>query len=353
MTRTIAVAGATGIVGRGFLEHLAGRDVRLLALGRRAPAAQANVTHLPVDLTRPDQVAALAERLTDVDQLVYAAVSDDAGNVVSGWSTDAHVDRNRAMLADLLDVLEPAAPRLRDVLVLQGTKAYGTTRGRFRLPARESDPRPPVTNFYWAQEDLLRTRKAAWSWTILRPTAVVGVAEKCAINILGSVAVYATLLKETGSALHFPGTHDHPVWQLVDNHLLGEAIDWCLTRPPHGNEIFNVSNGDATNWESLWPVIAAHFKMPVGPPRPVRLTDVMPARQPLWAEIAQKHGLANPVMADLVSWEVLDGHTRRDHNAYVGTLKIRGHGFNGFRDSIDTVTDKLRLMTAGGLIPRY
>jgi nucleoside-diphosphate-sugar epimerase len=356
--RTVAVAGATGIVGRGYLEYLAGHDVRVLALGRRAPAVRDGVTHLRVDLTRPEEVRALGPALAGVTELVYAAVSDDHGDaddVVGGWSTDGHVDRNLAMLTTLLDVLEEAAPDLRHVLLLQGTKAYGTTLGRFDLPARETDRAPLVTSFYRAQEDHVRTRQAGkgWSWTILRPTAVIGVAEQCQINVLGSVAVYATVLKELGMPLRFPGTSEHVVWQMIDNHLLGEAIEWAVTRTGPGNEIFNVSNGDATNWESVWPVVADFFKMRTGWPRPIRLAELMPRQEGLWRELAGRHGLANPVMGDLTSWDVLDGHVRRDHNAYVGTLKIRGHGFGAFRDSLETIADKLDLMADARLVPRY
>ena len=156
--RKIVVAGARGIVGRGFLEFMAGRDVELVALGRRAPIAQQNVTHVPVDLTRPAEVAALAPALAGASELVYAAVSDD-DDVMAGWGRTGHSDRNRAMFAALLDVLESASDELRHVLVLQGTKAYGTQLGRFTLPARESDPRPLVASFYWPQEDLLRDRQ--------------------------------------------------------------------------------------------------------------------------------------------------------------------------------------------------
>jgi nucleoside-diphosphate-sugar epimerase len=352
--RKIVVAGARGIVGRGFLEFMAGRDVEIVALGRRAPIAQQNVTHVPVDLTRPCEVAALAPALAGASELVYAAVSDD-DDVMAGWGQAGHSDRNRAMLAALLDVLESASDELRQVLVLQGTKAYGTQLGRFTLPARESDPRPLVASFYWPQEDHLRARQVGqdWSWTILRPTAVIGVAERCNINILGSVAVYATVLKQLGQPLRFPGISEHLIWQMIDNHLLGEAIDWCLTRPGGSNEIFNVANGDATNWESLWPVIADFFKMQIGWPRPVSVSSLMRDQQPLWERIAAEHGLANATMSDLVSWQVMDGHMSRNHNSYVGTLKIRGHGFQGFRDSLQTVADKLELMAEARLIPRY
>jgi nucleoside-diphosphate-sugar epimerase len=353
--RTVAVAGASGIVGRGYLEHVADRDMQVLALGRRAPAARPGLRHLSVDLTKIDEVRALAPALTGVTELVYAAVSDDVDDVVGGWATDDHVDRNLAMLASLLEVLEQSAPDLRHVLLLQGTKAYGTTLGRFDLPARETDRAALVTSFYWAQEDLVRARQAGkrWNWTILRPTSVIGVAERCQINVLGSVAVYATVLKELRTPLRFPGTSEHHVWQMVDNHLLGRAIDWALTRSDPGNEIFNVSNGDATNWESVWPVIADFFKMQTGWARPVRLAQLMPRQQGRWREIAARHALRNPVMSELTSWDVLDAHMRRDHNSYVGTLKLRAHGFDGFRDSLETVADKLAMIADSGLIPRY
>jgi nucleoside-diphosphate-sugar epimerase len=356
--RKVAVAGATGIVGRGFCEHLAGpagQDVAIVALGRRAPPPQRNLTHVPVDLTRPEGVRAVAPALAGVTELVYAAVSDDPDDVMAGWETPAHSDRNLAMMSSLLDVVESATDRLRHVLVLQGTKAYGTQLGRFTLPARETDPRPILASFYWGQEDHLRARQADrdWHWTILRPTAVIGVAERCQINLLGSVAVYATLLREAGQPLRFPGTSDHLIWQMIDNHLLGEAIDWCLARPSTTNEIFNVANGDATNWESLWPVIADFFAMPIGWPRPLSVRALMRDQQPRWDRIAATHGLANPTMADLVSWEVMDGHMSRNHNSYVSTLEIRRHGFTGFRDSLDTVARKLDLMAEARLIPRY
>jgi nucleoside-diphosphate-sugar epimerase len=356
--RTVAVAGASGIVGRGYLEHLeqvADGAVRVLALGRRPPAGRAGVEHLPVDLTQPEQVRSLAPALRGVTELVYAAVSDDADDVVGGWATDRHVDRNLAMLATLLDVLEDEAPALRHVLVLQGTKAYGTTLGRFDLPARETDRASLATTFYWAQEDHVRARQhgKSWHWTILRPTAVVGVAERCQINVVGSVAAYATLLRELGMPLRFPGTSEHAVWQMVDNHLVGRAIEWALTRPDPGNDIFNVSNGDATNWESVWSVVADAFRMQVGAARPLRLAEVMPRQAARWREIAARHRLVNAELAELASWDVMDGHMGRDHNSYVSTLKIRAAGFDGFRDSLETFADKLALMADAGLVPRY
>jgi nucleoside-diphosphate-sugar epimerase len=347
--------GATGIVGRGYLEFMATRDVELVALSRRAPAAQPNMIHVPVDLSSDDGLTAVKDELRGVTDLVYAAVADDSANVVDGWGTQGHVDINQAMLRRTLDAVEASGGRLRHVLLLQGTKAYGTTMGSFSLPARESDPRPPVSSFYWAQEDLLRSRQVGkqWTWTVMRPTGVIGVAVGSKINFLGSVAAYAVTMKELGLPLHFPGTNSSQMWQMVDNHLLGEAIEWALTRGVDTNEIFNVSNGDATNWESLWPVVARFFEMPMGWSRPIGLRPVMEGLDDVWTQIATRHQLVEKSLEALASWQSLEMHMNRDHNAYVSTVKIRRYGFGSCRDSIEMLEEKLGLMVQERLIPSY
>ena len=42
----------------------------------------------------------------------------------------------------------------------------------------------------------------------------------------------------------------------------------------------------------IWPVIAAHFDMPVGEPQQLPLQDYMRDKQPKWEEIVEKYGLA-------------------------------------------------------------
>jgi hypothetical protein len=79
----------------------------------------------------------------------------------------------------------------------------------------------------------------------------------------------------------------------------------------------------------------------------------MPRQAARWREIAARHRLVNAELAELASWDVMDGHMGRDHNSYVSTLKIRAAGFDGFRDSLETFADKLALMADAGLVPRY
>ena len=76
------------------------------------------------------------------------------------------------MLANLLDAVEPVAENLQHVQLMHGAKWYGTFLGKYRTPAREDDPRPPVAHFYHAQQDWLEARQAGkdWSWSTFAPT---------------------------------------------------------------------------------------------------------------------------------------------------------------------------------------
>ena len=54
MERKVAlVAGATGVIGRGIVEHLCGLDDwDVVALSRNAPEGEGRARHVPVDLLR-------------------------------------------------------------------------------------------------------------------------------------------------------------------------------------------------------------------------------------------------------------------------------------------------------------
>ena len=53
--------------------------------------------------------------------------------------------------------VEKCSPSLRHVTFYQGGKAYGADLGPFKTPAREDDPRLMPPNFYYDQEDFLRS----------------------------------------------------------------------------------------------------------------------------------------------------------------------------------------------------
>ena len=173
------------------------------------------------------------------------------------------------MLRNLMGALEPVAPDLKHVALLQGTKAYGVHVRPLTVPAREGRSEMyEQPNFYWAQENFLRElqKGKAWHWSILRPVLIVGLAMGGAMDLIPPLGVYAAMLREQGRPLDFPGGAAR-VAQAVDVDLLARAIAWSGEAESARNEAFNVTNGDVFTWENIWPAISDALGMKPGKSR--------------------------------------------------------------------------------------
>lgn len=342
MSDHVLIAGATGVVGYAALRHFAGRGgCRVTAVSRRRPLEASGVDFQPLDLTDAAACAALAGRVGDVTHLVYAALYERPG-LYTGWLEADQIETNRRMLENLFVPLEAAAPDLRHVTLLQGTKAYGAHVRPIALPAREDrDEARDVPNFYWEQEDLLRARQKAggWHFTILRPQVVFGVSIGAAMNLIPAIGVYAALARERGEPLAYPGGLG-PAIEAVDADLLARCIDWAGRAPAARNQVFNVANGDVFTWPNVWPAIADALDMEVGAPAPQRLGESMPARAAEWDAVRARHGLAAPGLLEFVgeSFHYADfvmAHGARGGAppALVSTVKLRQAGFHEVMDT--------------------
>jgi nucleoside-diphosphate-sugar epimerase len=339
MPGKIVVAGALGLVGRAVLEHFEGlADWEIVALSRRAPDFPSRAGFVSVDLADAADCRAKLGAVEGATHAVYCALFEkpDLGR---GWLESDQIATNRAMLQNFLDGLEPGNPGLRHVALLQGTKAYGIHLGPMNVPARESAPRHPHPNFYWAQEDLLKERQgaAAWSWTIFRPQVVIGFAVGSAMNMLAAVGVYAAIGRELGLPLVFPGV-GRTVLQATDARLLARAIAWAGTAPAAANQTFNVTNGDVFTGRNVWPAIARHFGMEVGLDQRMPLAIAMADKGPVWSSIVEKYRLAPYGYDELIgsSWQFADfslGDRGGATASLMSTIKIRQAGF---ADCIDT-----------------
>jgi nucleoside-diphosphate-sugar epimerase len=338
--KTVLVAGAAGLVGYAALKHFGqapGTDV--IALSRHVPPDFSG-RHLALDLTDEGACRDAAETLRDVTHLVYAALFELPG-LVEGWRSDQQIATNDRMLRNLLGPLAQAAPGLRHVTLLQGTKAYGVHVRPLAVPAREgrSEMREQ-SNFYWAQEDYLRAIQAGrdWTFTILRPVLVVGEAIGGAMNLIPALGAHAAVMRERGPILPYPGGAER-VGQAVDADLLARAIAWAGETRTAWNETFNVTNGDVFTWPNIWPAIAEAFGMRPGPDEPFLLQSLGRAD---WDRVRQQHGLVSPALPAFVglSLEYADyqmryGHTEPGPPAIVSTVKIAQAGFH---EVIDTET---------------
>ncbi|WP_158931759.1 NAD-dependent epimerase/dehydratase family protein [Acidisphaera sp. S103] len=337
-SKTVLVAGATGLVGYAAVKHFAAvPDTEVIALSRR-PVPDVDVRHIALDLTDAAACRGAAAALRDVTHLVYAALFELPG-LVEGWRDDRQIETNDRMLRNLLDPLMAAAPGLRHVTLLQGTKAYGVHVRPLAVPAREgrSEMREQP-NFYWAQEDYLRAIQMGrgWHFTVLRPVLVVGEAIGGAMNLIPALGAHAAVMRERGPILPYPGGSER-VSQAVDADLLARAVAWAGEAPAAANETFNVTNGDVFTWPNIWPAIAEAVGMRPGSDEPFLLQSLGRGD---WDRARQRFGLESPALAEFVglSLEYADyqmryGHTEPGPPSIVSTVKIVQAGF---REVMDT-----------------
>ena len=348
--KKVLVAGASGLVGFAAIRHfLALPDWDVVGVSRRRPPGLDEASLISVDLTDRAACAEVFGAMNDVTHVVYAALYE-RDDLVAGWRDPEQMRVNDAMLRNLLDPLRVAATGLKHVTLLQGTKAYGVHVEAVPAPARERWPRHPHENFYWLQEDYLRGRQsgAGWHFTILRPQVIFGESLGSAMNPIPAIGVYAAILKDEGKPLSYPGGARRIV-QAVDAELLARACAWAAVSPQCRNETFNINNGEAFEWATVWPAMADAFGMKVGEPRPMSLAVEMPKRQAQWSRIHRRYALQSPEsLRDFVglSFQYADrnfasGDELAALPTMVSTIKARQCGF---QDCVDTEEMFVRLI---------
>jgi nucleoside-diphosphate-sugar epimerase len=343
------VAGASGVAGRGIVAALASLEGwEVIALGRNPPEEGGRSRFLAVDLLDPGDCREKLGALTGVTHIFFAAYQEQPTEA-------AQVAVNGAMLRNLVEAVEAAAPALAHVSLMEGTKAYGCHFGPFKTPAKETDPHHIPPNFYYDQEDFLRRRQLgkSWTWSALRPDLICGPGVGHPMNLLMAIAVYASVCRELGLPLHFPGTRDayRALFEATDAALLGRAAVWAATDPRCGNEVFNITNGDYFRWEHLWPCIAACFGLEPGPPLATPLTQMMADKGPLWDGMVKAYGLRHYPYEKLVSWAFGEFVFRIGYDVLSDTTKARRFGFHEVADTEEMFARMFRELREQRYIP--
>ncbi|KQN73921.1 SDR family oxidoreductase [Sphingomonas sp. Leaf62] len=353
MTKTALVVGASGIVGSATATLLNAQGWAVHGLARR-PVEQDGVRPVAADLTDPASTrAALAGLRPDaVFITTWARQASEAENI--------HV--NGAMVRNLLNAL-PASDAPRHVALVTGLKhylgpfeAYGQGK-RPQTPFREDQPRLDIANFYYAQEDELFAAAArdGFTWSVHRPHTVIGKAIGNAMNMGTTLAVYATLCRDAGRPFIFPGSAAQ--WQgltdMTDAGLLAEHLLWSAETDAAHDQAFNVVNGDVFRWQWMWARIADWFGVEAAPfdgtVRP--LAEQMADDAPRWANIAERHGLAEADLNRLASPWHSDADLGRPIEVVADMSKSRRRGFTGYRATDDAFFALFERLQADRIIP--
>ncbi len=350
---TALVVGSSGIAGSALVEKLAGEGWQVLAMSRSAGSPRANVQYVPADLSSPQSLSDALAEVAPTHVFFTAWARQD--------TEEANIRVNAAMLRNLLEALvdKPVA----HVALMTGLKHY---LGPFEAygegempdtPFHEEEPRLPVNNFYYAQEDELWAAAAhqGFTWSVHRAHTVIGHAVGNAMNMGLTLAAYAALCKEAGRPFIFPGsaTQWNSLTDMTDAGLLADHMVWAATTPTGANEAFNVVNGDVFRWRWMWQQLAAYFGVEAEGFKdgPRTLEVQMAGAEPQWEQLVAAHGLAEPRLGRVASWWHTDGDLGRNLEVVADMSKSRVAGFTGYRRTLDAFTDLFERYRAEKLIP--
>ena len=333
--KTALVVGAQGVIGRSLVDHLLTlEDWDIIGISRRGGETEGRLRNVAVDLLDAADTRRKLSPLTEVTHIFYAAYQERPT-----WAE--LVPPNLAMLVNVVEAVEAVAEGLVHVSLMQGYKVYGAHLGPFKTPARESDAGHMPPEFNVDQQNFLEQRQKGkrWTWSALRPSVVGGFAVGNPMNLSLVIAVYASISKELGLPLRFPGkpgAYDK-LLEMTDAGLLSRATVWAATDPKCANQAFNINNGDLFRWNEMWPAVAAYFELETAPPLPMSLNVVMADKEALWESMRTKYGLKYSYK-EVSSWGFGDAVFSWDYDLIADGSKARRFGFHEFIDTKEMFT---------------
>jgi nucleoside-diphosphate-sugar epimerase len=266
------------------------------------------------------------------------------------------------MVRNVLYALSPKRC-VRHVGLVTGLKHYlgpfeAYAKGELpQTPLREEQPRLPIENFYYAQEDEVyaAAKRDGFTWSIHRPHTVIGKAVGNAMNLGTTLAVYASICREIGRPFRWPGSEAqwNGLSDVTDARLLAKQLIWAAETEAAHNVAFNVVNGDVFRWRWLWPRLAEWFGVqPVGWEGTIRpLEDEMANDGPVWRKIAAAHSLAEAELGQLASPWHTDLDLGRPVEVMTDMKNSRERGFSVFQSTERSFLDLFDKLRADRLIP--
>ncbi|MCB1487670.1 MAG: SDR family oxidoreductase [Bauldia sp.] len=350
---TALIVGATGLSGSYAGRLLKEDGWTVVTLSRSDVDLPWSDRHIAADLTDAAATAAALERASDVTHVFYCTWSREANE-------DENVRVNALMIRNLFDGL--AGAPIRHAALVTGLKHYlgsfdDYAKVKPYTPFLESSPRLPGPNFYYAQEDVLfeMAEKRGFTWSVHRPHTMIGFVIGNAMNMAVTLAVYASICKETGRPFVYPGSPEqyNAVTDVSDARILAEQLHWAATDPDAANTPFNIVNGDVFRWTWLWAQIADYFGLEVGayPGHPTPLEEQMADAPAIWAGIVEKHGLQDIPVTRLASWWHSDADLGRTLECFTDMTNSRVRGFAAYQQTPRSFFDVFDELRAQRIIP--
>ncbi|PWS28708.1 NAD-dependent dehydratase [Pedobacter yonginense] len=355
MKNIALVIGASGIAGSNLAETLIKKGWETYGLSRNPTDNLAGLKPLAADLLDIETLHAALTNLKPTHVFITTWMRND---------TEAENIRvNGLMVRNILQALSPKQS-VQHVALVTGLKhylgpfeAYAKEGFLPETPLREEHPRLDLENFYYAQEDEVYAAAArdGFTWSIHRPHTVIGKAVGNAMNMGTTLAVYASICKETNRPFIWPGSSAqwNGLSDVTDSKVLAEHLIWASTTDLARNQAYNVVNGDVFRWSRLWYRIADYFGVQaIGFDSKIQPLELeMQNDASVWEEIAQKYNLQEKALSRLSTPWHTDLDLGRPIEVMTSMNKSRKMGFNLFQDTEDTFYALFDQLREAKLIP--
>ncbi|WP_426059016.1 SDR family oxidoreductase [Hymenobacter sp. B1770] len=355
MNSIALIVGASGIIGSNLARELLASGWTTYGLSRNPKDDQPGLRPVAADLLDP---VSLDSALADVAPTHV---------FITTWMRqDTEAENIRVNGALVRNILAALAPKhsVQHVALVTGLKhylgpfdSYARAGSLPPTPLREEQPRLNVENFYYAQEDEVYAAAArdGFTWSIHRPHTIIGQAVGNLMNMGTTLAVYASLCKETGRPFQWPGSEAqwNGLSDVTDARIIAKQLAWAATTEAARNEAFNITNGDYFRWSWLWPRLAAWFGVKAagfdGTVRP--LEEAIAGDAPLWREMASRYQLAEADLSRLASAWHTDLDLGRPIEVMTDMSKSRKLGFTAYQATEDSFFDLFAQLRTDRLIP--
>lgn len=284
---------------------------------------------------------------------LYRSMSEQAGLLDPD-------NRNLMMLTNIVETLAQPPSQLKHVALLTGGRYYGMHLGpaiypNYQIPFTEDMDCSPGPSAYIGMEDYVQKRAGnAFSWSIIRPTFIIGRSSRPMQNIGYAIGIYAWLLKEMGKPLIFPGGLDSYTvkGQFSDGGLLSSMLTWSADTPDAANNVFNLVNGDTVSWEEIWPQLGAYFGMPIAAPaNGIDFNDLLAERHAVWDRLRCKYQLPDLPLESVFSAQFLASSMVINWDVEYSMEKARRFGFVQSIKTEQMFADLFECMAADKIIP--
>lgn len=349
------VVGVTGITGSNLAQELVANGWTTYGLARNPNSNISGLIPVKADLLDEENLKVALENISPTHIFFTTWMRND--------TEEENIKVNSALVRNLLNVLSPKKS-VQHVALVTGLKhylgpfeAYAKSVSLPETPLREEQPRLEYPNFYYAQEDAVyeASERDHFTWSIHRPHTVIGYAIGNLMNMGTTLAIYASICKETGRKFVFPGSSAqwNGLSDVTDARILAKQLIWASTTEGTKNQAFNITNGDIFRWKWLWKKIADYFQIEFeGYDNNIRpLEQELQNDQELWENISEKYNLKENSLSKIASAWHTDLDLGRPIEVMTDMANSRKLGFTSYQSTLDSFTDLFEKLKEEKIIP--